>query len=396
MALQIAPAITLSDVFGRDVVFSSRVPPNACKWLSFDNPTLDLMAGTLLAMSGATPYLCARTVSTKEALKLLSDASLQVPNELFQYQGAEDYLHGLDFLCRQGKTFAMQHVHLTTDVASENCLIPPSILSFLNNKANYREIVDNTYLQHRTIHSSGLIFEKLSSLWLPVVIKASTDETSGGGFDVFICRSEHDLKEAEKKFQACSRVVVEEYLEIHRNLCLNYAVTANGKIIYIGSAEQVSDAEGKYQGNWIDPQSEAPPEAVKLGHDIVQRSFEYGYWGFVGLDMAVQDDGYIIVFDLNFRVCGSTCALALAEAVRKNLGQPVIRSRNLVGKGTYGKMLDNTYKAMERKLMIPIASYDPAAGGYSTMPIIRGLIMGKTREEVEENQRQIAEWGFSL
>jgi len=46
-------------------------------------------------------------------------------------------------------------------------------------------------------------------------------------------------------------------------------------------------------------------------------------------------------------------------------------------------------------LMVPIASYDPTAGKYSATPRVLCLILGQTREEVEENQRQIAEWGFS-
>jgi hypothetical protein len=43
-------------------------------------------------------------------------------------------------------------------------------------------------------------------------------------------------------------------------------VTDGGAIHYLGCAEQVSDKEGKYQGNWIDfPTTAAPPRAVEIG-----------------------------------------------------------------------------------------------------------------------------------
>jgi hypothetical protein len=394
--IQLKPSVTLSEVFGRNIVFSSCISPNACAWLSLDNSRLDLMSGSQLAMSGAMPFICAHTVSTKEALQLLIDAGLETPDELYQYKDPNDYLNKLSILCRQGKVIAFQHVHTTDDAAPENCWIKPSILSFVNNKAYYKGIVDEIHLLHRSIFFSRQILDKLSSFPMPIVIKAATDESTGSGHDVCICRRSCDLNKAEKIFHACSRVIVEEFLEINRNLCLNYAVTSAGRIIYLGSAEQVSDAEGKYRGNWIDPKGEAPPEAVELGRNIVQKSYGLGYRGFVGIDMAVQDNGSIIVFDLNFRVCGSTFALVMAEAIRQNLGQSVIRSHYLIGKGTYSQMLKVIYKAMEKKLLVPFASYDPSAGLYSSAPLVRCLILGQSREEVEENQQQIAEWGLTL
>jgi len=395
LTMKLKPSITLSDVFGPDIVFCPRVSPNACTWVNYDNPHLDLLTGAQLAMSGTMPFLCARTVSTKDARQLLKDTGLQLPEELYQHGDGNDYLQELSKLCRAGKKITLQHMHTANDVALENCWIPPSTLSFVNNKAHYREIIDDTYLPSRTILRPNLILKKLSSSPLPIVIKPATDETTGGGLNVFICQKEQDLDEAEKKFRACPRIVAEEFIEINRNLCLNYAVTAAGRIIYLGSAEQVIDAEGKYMGNWIDSKSNAPPNAVELGRHLAQKGFERGYWGFVGIDMAVQDDGGIIVFDLNFRVNGSACALVLTKVIRQVFGQPVIRLGTLVGKSSYREALKSVYKALERKLMVPIASYDPTAGKYSGTPRVLCLILGQTREEVEENQRQIAEWGFS-
>jgi len=108
-----------------------------------------------------------------------------------------------------------------------------------------------------------------------------------GGVDVVICRTSRDLKRAAVLFQSCTRVVNEEFLPIKRNLCLNYSATAEGTINYLGCAEQVSDTEGKYQGNWIDLTTMAFPLAIEIGTRVVAAGFALGYYGCVGIDMGV-------------------------------------------------------------------------------------------------------------
>ena len=167
-------------------------------------------------------------------------------------------------------------------------------------------------------------------------------------------------------------------------------------INYLGCAEQVSSAQGKYQGNWIDPTTMAPPLAIEIGTRVVAAGFALGYYGCVGIDMAVLENDRIIVFDLNFRVNGSTAALLLAESVQHTTGRTVLRFRALQGSGIYRDLFNSAYAALHKGIFLPLSSYDPEVGGYPrARPRMTGLILGKTREEVEEHERELSTMGLS-
>jgi hypothetical protein len=112
--------------------------------------------------------------------------------------------------------------------------------------------------------------------------------------------------------------------------------------------------------------------------------------------MAVVEDGRILVFDLNFRVNGSTAALLLAESVQRTSGRTVLRFRALQASGTYYDLLNSVYASMHKGIFLPLSSYDPEVGGHpKTRPRLTGLILGETREEVEEHERELSSMGLS-
>jgi hypothetical protein len=112
--------------------------------------------------------------------------------------------------------------------------------------------------------------------------------------------------------------------------------------------------------------------------------------------MAVVEGGRIVVFDLNFRVNGSTPALLLAESVQRTSGRTVLRFRALRGSGTYRDLLKSAYAALHKDIFLPLSSYDPEVGGYpKTRPRMTGMILGKTRPEVEKHERELSIMGLS-
>ena len=392
---RLEPTLTLGDIFGTELLYSPRASPNACAWLPCDEAVLDMLTGNQLTILGSMPILCAAGVSSPEALGLLHDAGFQVPAAPCRYRDGADYLRLLSDLSGSGRKIVVQHVHPIAELAPDTCWVPPATLSFLNNKGNLAELVDAPHLPARRIVTTDRLRAKPSPPNLPLVLKAVTDESTGGGIDVVICGTAEELDRAAAYFGACADVVVEDFIEIGRNLCLNYAVTAAGRITYLGCAEQVSDAQGKYHGNWIDAESEAPAVAVEVGVHVVRAGLDRGYWGCVGVDMAIEEDGRVVVFDLNFRLNGSTAALLLAESVRSSLGQPVIRLRSWRGKGTYREMLNAAYTAMGKGLLLPLNSYDPVAGGQPhAPPRMAGLIIGGSRDEVNEREGELAALGL--
>jgi hypothetical protein len=390
------PIQSLSQIYGSDVIYSPRASPNACTWLPHDEFILDSMTGGQISVAGDMPTLCAAGASTSKGLQLLRDAGFDIPRVVFRYSAVTDYLHKLKSLCNERKKIALLYVHPASELPPEACWVKPKTLSFLNNKANLATLVSPRHVPTRRMLIPGRLLIELTSHRFPLVAKARTDESSGGGIDVVICRTSRDLKRAAVLFQSCTRVVIEEFLPIKRNLCLNYAATAEGTINYLGCAEQISDTQGKYQGNWIDATTMAPPLAIEIGTRVVAAGFALGYYGCVGIDMAVLEDERIAVFDLNFRVNGSTAALLLAESVQRTSGRTVLRFRALRGSGTYRDLLSSVYTAIHKGVFLPLSSYDPEVGGYPrTRPRMTGLILGKTREEAEEHERELSVMGLS-
>lgn len=383
MKVLMQPSITMSQIYGEEVILSPRASPNACAWLPTGDAALDFLTGAPLCIIGSTPVLCSACVSTPEGLELLRHAGFPVAAEIYRFRDGADYLRQLKQLSGGDKKIALYHAHPAAEIEPESCLVSSGVLSFLNNKAHYEELVDASYLpRQRTLKSSSIVAE-LSEGPFPLVLKAATDESTGGGFDVAICRAASDLEQAALFLQSSAYVVVEEFLPMVRNLCLGYAVNGEGDITYLGCSEQVIDNHGKYLGNWIGVEIEAPGEAIALGEGIVREGFKRGYRGIVGMDMAVMENGRVLVFDLNFRVNGSSATLILAKSIYDNLGSRIIRLKRLSAQGTYREMLDAVYAAMDKGMMWPLNSYDPQAGGTpQAVPCLTALILGKTRDEV--------------
>lgn len=394
MTTVLKPAATLSEIFGNAAVFTGRSSPNASRWLPRDEMALDFLSGSLLSMVGDMPAVCAASASTPEGLGLLRDAGFLIPVHLYRFRNAADYLELMKRLCAEGKSVVMQHVHAQDDLPHSSCLVKPQALSYVNNKAHLARFVQSENLPARQLVPIVELENVGKTMRFPLVVKAITDESTGGGSDVRICRGETHLRAASAYFYDCPSVVVEDYLDIQRNLCLNYFIDKEGGIVYLGFAEQVSDDEGRYQGNWIEDSSCADG-IVTAGREVAGRAFEFGYYGFMGMDVAVLADEQFNIFDLNFRGNGSTPALLYAESIRACFNKSVMRFRRFAGTSDYRQMLKAVYQAMDEKLFLPLASCDPSEGVYGNKPpLINGLVLGNTRHEVREAEVKLAAMGL--
>lgn len=391
MADPLRPTFTLGEIFGSDIVYSQRISPITCTWLPFDEMSRDTMTGAALAVTGDMPHICSAAVATPAGLQLIRDAGLPVPGkELLRYSDKADYVRLLRELSRAGKKVAAQYRHDESELPGTNSWIQPSVLSFVNNKAHLESLVAAAQLPRRAVIPLAELASYISRQPLPIVVKAVTDEPTGAGLDVVICETAAEASRAEKVFGVCSFVIVEEFLQIARNLCLNYAVTSKGEIIFLGSAEQICDHHGLYLGNWLGKSIEAPPEAIEVGRKIVAKGFTFGYSGLAGIDMAVLTDGRLKVFDLNFRVNGSTTPLLLAGSVMKRYGKPLIKVDRFVGTSDYREMLAVIYGELEKGQLVPFASYDPASGGHQGgQPRLIALLLGESKEEIDEYKRKL-------
>ena len=264
--------ITFSAIYGDDKIFVGRSSPNATRWLPKGDITLDMFTTGLLTVLGDMPVLCAATVSTPAGLDLLREAGFHLPSAICRYVDVNDYMMIIRKMCAEGRVIVTQHVHPVDEIQPERSWIDPAVLSFINNKANLCLFVPDHHTPVRSIMPAARLLRENNVRW-PVVVKAATDESTGGGADVRICRCEDDMQEAAAYFEDCRYLVVEEYLDIQDNYCLSYFVSREGNVHYLGFAEQVSDEHGLYRGNWIDDRSQCPADIVEMGKQIAGAAF---------------------------------------------------------------------------------------------------------------------------
>lgn len=392
--LIIRPSFTLMEVYGQGLLFNSRASFTSFGWLPVDQAVLDSLTGSPLTIAGDMPVLCSRSVVNEKSLLLLRKAGFEIATNIEIFNNKKDYLSKLT---HNSSRVILQHVHPKNELAVKKYWILPELLSFLNNKANLKRLVPNGYVPHRkSVPLSSLFIDKFfTEIKPPVVIKAASDQSSGGGVGVRICRSEEDIYSAAHYFASCDSVVVEDFIPIKQNLCVQFVAICDRRIIYIGSAEQVIDDQGRYMGNWLDPHCEPPETAISVGKTIMEQAVSLGYRGFAGFDMALLFDGRILVFDLNFRLNGSTVALLFYESIVKALATPVLRHRSWQIHGSFGELLAVVQMAMDKGYLIPLSIYNPEESSYpNSNPTLKGLLLGTTREQVSERERQLAERGL--
>lgn len=392
----IAPTLTLDAIYGDGLALCPRPFPGHCNWLPRDPVFLEMLTGGMLTVSGKMPVLCAASVSTREGLQLLLDAGFSGSRTL-RFRDCRDHDRHRSLLLEKGYKLALQHAPPAAEKASENYWIDPELLRFLNHKGHLAELVEERYVPDRRKVTPTELWGSSTGTCFPAVLKVATCETTGGGVDVAICHSPDDFSAIRDTFRDCGQLIVEEFLPIAKNLCLNYAVSANGEITYIGSAEQITDHGGNYYGNWFEATDPAPAAAIAAGARVAKKGFDLGYYGCVGMDMAILKNGEIRIYDLNFRLNGSTVPLLLAAGIRNRYGKPVMRLTGLRYSGSFANMIDALYRAMHRGIFVPLVTCDPGTSGRpAEYPRTSGLILGETRSQIDEQCNRLKELNFEI
>ena len=395
----IAPPLTLADIHGSGFIYTARFPPRTSDWLPSDPSYRDAATGAQLAIAGQMPILVHAGAVTASGLDLLREAGhAALPERLHAYRHDQEAVAMLQDLVASGLRAVVQHRSPTDEFGPESWWVSPDLLAFLNNKAELGALVPAEWVPPRMLLSPRDLLSEPASTRLPCVVKAATAHSSGGGADVLVCRNTTDLTRAAAAFARCEAIILEDLLSMERNLCLSFAVLPDGEVRHLGTAEQVSLADGRYDGNWL---GDVPANgtAREVGHAVVARAAELGWRGCAGIDIALLRDGRLAVFDLNFRVAGSTPPVMLLEgavrALGRNASETVARSRTWLGSGTFGHLLAAARTLLERGWLVPLATFDPTlAGRPADPPRLMGLLLGSSRDEVTDRMRELSGLGL--
>ncbi|GGE18632.1 ATP-grasp domain-containing protein [Marinithermofilum abyssi] len=392
-SIQIKSVLTLKEIYGPGHIFNPRTSFQQLGWFPEDHASIDFMTGRELVVAGDMPVLCSQAVTTDVVINLLKEAGLEPASERYVYSTAGEYREILRNLSKGNEKVVLQFPHPAGELNEKSYSIQPELLAYLNNKASIDQLVPE---ENRPFRS---VITRLSEIPhpLPIVIKVATGQPASGGVGVVICRTEEDLRYACQLFKDAESVVVEEFLPIVRNYCVQFVVTAKGKILYIGSSEQIVDERGRYMGNWIDHR-EVPEEVILTGRKIIERAKVLGYVGVAGFDIVITQEGDCYVLDLNFRLNGSSAALLLRDRIEEVYGAKRMCLHFFWNiQCDFDRLIRVVRQKMEEGRLIPLSIYDPNASPYRDAPgYLSGLLLGDSRKDVDHLNEQLIQEGISV
>ena len=382
---------TLAQVFGPGVVYVPRRSPTLPGWSPPHPGDIDFLTGLHLGVAGGMPYVaCAATV-TPPALELQAEAGLPADVDLHVYRSVDEYQTLLSGLIGQGFRLACQRVHPEDEVPAHAAYPAPALVRRFNDKGEMDTLVRPDLLPpRRTIPTSELAPAlDLLAAGRPIVLKAATGRPSGGGHGVWICHSFAEVDIARKALAVEERVVVEEHLDLAATVCVHGVVFPDGSSTLLGAAEEIVH-RGRWLGNWHDAQGDQIPEPMlDVVRDIVANAASQGYRGITGVDLARLGNGTWLVLDLNFRVNGSTPGAWLRTAIAATRGASVLRGRSWRCPGGFDLLTRIVRGAVRRGTLIPLGFYDPDAAAMGGVARVGGLLLGNSREEIEEQDRRM-------
>jgi ATP-grasp domain len=356
----------------------------------------DSFPGLLTSIVGEAPLFCSSGSWLPSGLDLLRTAGLPVPATAISYAGMESYEAALKRVVDGGATLALQHLHAPGEVPLPAHWIPPALVSELNDKANLSRFVPDEFCPPRRV----VPIEAAEALELEpgnvIVVKGSTQRSTGAGGAVVIVRRQQQLKELSARLPGCNQVVIEEFQPFVRTMCVTWVATRTGEIHYVGSADQVVDEEGAFQGSWMGSGLAAPPIAVEVGRTIIERGVARGYVGFAGFDMGILPDGRLLVFDLNFRLCTSTPALLWLPVLMEQWpGGCVARLATFRATLPFDQLCRVAAEATRARHLFPLTAFDPATSGWPPgHTSLRGLVTGRNRAETEARCEALGQAGL--
>lgn len=372
----------MSEVYGPGHIFVPRAHDAACEWLPRGACVLDSLTGNQLTIAGDMQVVCSAGFNTAAGLDLLALAGLEPAPARIHFRAGESLEAVARAVEPSGDRLVLQHAFPPGAWQSERCWIDPDLLSYLNNKASLSALSPADHIPERTIVCPADLFAA-DPPSLPVVLKAATDQSCGGGSGVAICRAADDFDRARHLFRECDRIVVEAMLDIVRNPCLHFAVISADDVRYLGFADQDVDSQGNHRGNWLDLGSSLPRAIIAPAAEVVERAAALGYRGFAGVDMALTADDRIYVIDLNFRLNASTAAVVLAQSLKARFGIVTLNARRLQGCGSAGDFARSLEPWVRRGELVPLSFFDAGAADYpAEPPVVNALFVGNSRPAI--------------
>lgn len=393
---EIKPVFTLDQIYGTDLIYNPRPSIEDHGHFADDPVVNETLTGRELSILGEMPVVCRDAVCTTPALNILEKTGLKIPPIRYTYRNTEEYLQLLQLFREKDQRVVMQYPHPKKEVPEDLYWVKPDVIEYVNDKNKIDELVPSDYVPERKTISYKQMKEEIDNkeLTAPVVLKTGDGEPTAGGFGVKICTTEEDMLEAIEFFKQTPEIIVEQHIDYHSNICVQYACNTKGEITYLGNTEQIVSEGGNHKGSWVNVTADMMDAATEAGKEIMKNAYEKGYVGIAGFDVVFTDTHFYFI-DLNFRMNASTGALLLSESIYHTFGKDEIRLNSWTSNLEFDDMLELLEKYIEKEWIIPLSIFDPRYVPFETDGArVTGLIIADSKDEINSMLEEMAQDGL--
>ncbi|MBI4912160.1 MAG: hypothetical protein HY823_05440 [Acidobacteria bacterium] len=378
----------LAECLGPDALLCGYAPPSLRRWIAPDELSARAFSAGSLLVAGELPLLCAREACGPETLGLLREAGWDPASKILPFGGMDDFAREIRDEASRGLRIVNSFPLPPGLVPGQAYLVPPSLRSWLNDKANLGALVPAGLRPGREILSPEEVLSRPRD-FQGKVLKICTPEGNGGGHGVLLPPESSESGKVEDLAREGVPVVVEAFLDFEETRCLNFLVGSEGPARFLGAPEQ--ELEGpRYAGNWFRAEEEADPAWVEAGRAVCARAAALGYRGPVGMDAGRLAEGGFRIFDLNFRMNGSTASLLLFPALRLRHGASLALRTSFRGRLEPGRVFPELRDLSRRGLFILTGlAFDGDGLGPADF-IASGFLPGRGREQIQQAREEVA------
>ncbi|MGN3951579.1 ATP-grasp domain-containing protein [Staphylococcus aureus] len=380
------PNLTLSDLYDKDVVYTSRPSYISNPWLKPDEHQSNFLTGRELLIANQLPVIVHEASATDKLHQLFQVIGKDVPNSIYTFNNQQSYENLIKQLAhKENKKIYFQYIHDETILNQQYYALDKTLFVALNNKARIPEWTNGKFLPKRKVVKIEQFENEIKNWEFPFVIKPGDDLPTAGGYGVMICYHDTDLQKAITRIKDATAetnsLIIEQKIEEKANYCVQFAYSESLGIQYLGAATQLTDKYGFYNGN--ENTTNVPEHVIEAGRQIMENGVNQGFFGVAGFDLLVDEDDNVYAIDLNFRQNGSTSMLLLANEL--NSGYQKFYSYHSKGDNTH--FFNTILKYVKEGCLYPLSYYDGDRYGEDKVKSRFGCIWhGDSKETVLENE----------
>lgn len=349
--------LTLSDLYNDDTIYTSRPSYVSNPWLAPEEHQSNFLTGRELLIANEMSVIVHEACVTDKLAQLFEMIGTKIPNNIYKFNDKSSYELLLQKLAHEeDKRIFFQYIHDEQILAKAYYALDKDVFVALNNKAKIPQWTNGRFLPQRQVVDIQDFEDAVNQWHFPFVIKPGDELPTAGGYGVMICYNNEDLAQAKKRVAQAkddtNSLIIEQKIEAVANYCVQFAYSKKNGLQYIGSAEQLTNKYGFYNGN--QNAQHVPEVVIEAGKEIMRNGIKEGFIGIAGFDLLIDNIGEVYAIDLNFRQNGSTSMLLLEPTLTDGYH----KFYSYIAPNNNEQFFQTICKYIQKGVLFPLSYYD--------------------------------------